>query len=498
MPRFTCSRYLLTSMLAGAATLVAAQPAPGPGGMNAPERKLLSMFDRDGNGRLDRDERQAARADLAAQRTPDRGFGGRPGRGGPDAALSAPTRPGPKVAPSEVEISQATLYDPGTVRTLFLTFDTPDWEAELEAFHNSDVEVPATLQVDGHTYEGVGVAFRGASSYMRAPRGSKRSLNVKIDHTHDKQALMGYRTLNLNNAFGDPSLMRAVVYTEIAKQYLPVPASNHVRLVINGESWGVYTNTAQFNKDFLRDHFQTPKGARWKVPGQPRDGAGLIYQGEDLAAYKARYEIKTQDNDDTWKALVRLTRVLHETPPAQLPIALAPLLDIDGTLRFLALENVLANSDGYWSRGSDFSLYLDPKGQFHVIPHDVNEAMMSADMHGGGPGRGMGSMGQGPGGASTDLDPLVAARDPSKPLISRLLAVPELRTKYLTHVREIATRWLDWSVLGPVVERHRALIEAEVRQDTRKLTSTEAFEASVQGLRQFAEARRKFLLEPLR
>src|SRR5262249_50235848 len=97
------------------------------------------------------------------------------------------------------------------------------------------------------------------------------------------------------------------------------------------------------------------------------------------------------------------------------------------------------------------------------------------------------------------------------PLRSRLLKVPSLRARYLTHVRTIAEDWLDWAKLGPVVGRYRALIEKDVEADTRKLSSTEAFqsaaadeaapaEATPRGrpsmsLRQFAERRRAYLLD---
>jgi hypothetical protein len=77
--------------------------------------------------------------------------------------------------------------------------------------------------------------------------------------------------------------------------------------------------------------------------------------------------------------------------------------------------------------------------------------------------------------AGPDLDPLIGMDDDRKPLRSRLLAVPALRARYLEHVRTIADQ-LAWENLGPIVARQRALIEAEVAIDTRKLTTTAAFE----------------------
>ena len=42
------------------------------------------------------------------------------------------------------------------------------------------------------------------------------------------------------------------------------------------------------------------------------------------------------------------------------------------------------------------------------------------------------------GGASAELDPLVGLDDATKPLRSKLLAVPALRERYLSYVRDIA------------------------------------------------------------
>jgi hypothetical protein len=108
-----------------------------------------------------------------------------------------------------------------------------------------------------------------------------------------------------------------------------------------------------------------------------------------------------------------------------------------------------------------------------------------------------------------ELDPLHAAKDSNKPLISKLLAVPALRARYLGYVRDIAERWLDWRKLEPVVKQHQALIAADVKADTRKLDSYDAFltgatgEVSVQGnpgpprrmaLKNFCDQRRAYLL----
>ena len=366
--------------------------------------------------------------------------------------------------------------------------------------------------------------------------------------------------MNLLNSHEDPSFLRSVLYSEVARDYIPTPKANFVRLVINGENWGIYVNAQQFNKEFLKDFFKTTKGNRWKAPGSPGGRASLAYLGDDPEAYKRSYTIKSKDNPKAWADLVKLCKVLNTTPPDKLVEAISPMLDVEGALKFLALENALVNNDGYWIRASDYCLFENEKGVFHVVPHDMNEGFVKPGgpgFGGGGPGRGgpgRGFRGPPDGGAQADvlvgpgagrgpeerrdgpdrgpggqpggrpegqggrpsiqgvkLDPLVAANDASKPLISKLLAVPELKAKYLGYVRDIGEKWLDWKKLGPIAEAYHAMILEDVKIDTHKLGSFEDFEKSLTqdisgrgfgpggggtiGLKNFADQRREYLLE---
>ena len=475
MAHRVCAPALLGFAGLLAASLTVRLPAQGFGfGVPQQEVKVVERFDSNGDKRLNAEERRAARASLG-------GWSTRPGRMG--FALPAAT-PGRRLTPSQVRTYRnEPVYDLATLRTFFLQFDAADWEQELMAFYNTDVEVPATVTVDGTNFTDVGVHFRGMSSYRMVPEGFKHSLNLSFDWMHGKQDLGGYQTFNLLNSNNDPTFVRTVIYSEISRRYIPTPKTNFVRVAINGESWGVYINAQQFNGDFVREWFGTRRGARWKVPGTPRGRGGLEYLGDDVAAYKRLYEIRTEDDAKAWGDLIALCRLLNTTPADALEEALAPLLDVDATLKFLALEVAMVNSDGYWTRASDYNLYQDVKGRFHVVPHDVNEALGSGDS------RGVGERG------GVELDPLVGVSDPSKPLRSKLLAVPALRTRYLGYVRDIAQQWLDWKTLEPMVTQYQGLVAADVKSDTRKLDTFEAFRTGVVTLRTFVEERRKFLLE---
>src|SRR5829696_9112049 len=87
------------------------------------QRKILKQYDKDGDGRLNAEERKAAREALKNQGGPG-GFG----KGGPKGGFGMrgkqdPPKPGPRVKPEDVTTYPGKpLYEPTVLRTIFLQF----------------------------------------------------------------------------------------------------------------------------------------------------------------------------------------------------------------------------------------------------------------------------------------------------------------------------------------------------------------------------------------
>ena len=424
--------------------------------------KVVHRFDKDGDGKLNEAERGEAREDL------------RDGREAPRVSRSSDETLAKTTLEDDLKASKAMatednvgLYDNNTLRTFYLRFYDEDWYEQLGDFYRTDVDVPADLIVDGKVYRSVGLRFRGSSSYFTV-ENEKKSFNIAVDADDENQRLFGYKTLNLLNGHSDASFLREVLYSRIARNYIPALRANFVKLVINGENWGIYINSQQFNKDFLSKWFNTRRGVRWKVP--PGRGSGLVYNGDNPTDYQESYQLKTNEKDvpNAWDDLINLCKTLQKTPDEQLEVELSRIFDIDRALWFLALENVFIDNDGYFSRGSDYAMYQDSNGRFHLLPYDSNETFRFA---GGG----------GPNSWETDvpmLSPVAQEHDEMRPVIKRLFAIPHLRTRYLAHVRTIVTDWLDWEKLVPIIEAYQSLIDEEVKADDKKLYSYEAFATS--------------------
>jgi hypothetical protein len=118
----------------------------GPGGMQS-ERKILAQFDADKDGRLNATERREAGPGSKVSLRKDRAWVAAAVReavaGSGLAARWRAARRGPEVSAADVKKYGAeSLYDQSVLRTLFFQFENDDWEKEMMAFNNTDVEVP--------------------------------------------------------------------------------------------------------------------------------------------------------------------------------------------------------------------------------------------------------------------------------------------------------------------------------------------------------------------
>lgn len=383
------------------------------------------------------------------------------------------------------------FYEKPTIRTLDLQFGQANYWLLLQQNYQNQTDIPATLTVDGTVYDSVGVRFKGQTSYFMLPNGTqKTSFNITLDHTDPDQELMGYETLNLNNAFQDPSFLREVVYLELIRDHVPAAKANFVHLNINGASWGLYPNVQQLNKDFISEWFLSNDGHRWRADrpdgqtgggpgpgGQWGDGtAALNDLGPDTTDYQTYYTLKGTDLDSNpWEALVRTCQKLEGLPQAQLADSLPKYLDIDRTLWFLATEIAFSDDDSYVHKGKmDYYLYWEPLTG-RMVPHefDGNSVMKSN---------------------AVNWSPFYHQNDANYPLLNRLLAVPAWRQRYLAHLRTIISEKMQSLNFNALVDGYVALIDAEVQADPKKLYSYSSFNSEVNVLKNFISNRRNYLL----
>jgi spore coat protein H len=263
---------------------------------------------------------------------------------------------------------EAQLYAPDRLLEVAIELDDGDWDVirhegqtassifsgcQDRAFEYS--EVPATVSVDGRTYENVAVRKKG---YLGSLSARRPSLKIDFDDLVDGQNFEGSTGLTLNNNRQDPTNARAcLAYALFARASVHAPACNFAHVTLNGQDRGFYTNVESIKKPFLARSFGDDSGNLY-------EGQGADFR-EDFLPF---LEKKTNEREADYRDVQQLTAALS-LPDDQLLDALEPILDIDAFLDFWAAEVLIGHWDGYDGDLNNFYVYRDPgNGRFYFIP----------------------------------------------------------------------------------------------------------------------------------
>lgn len=378
------------------------------------------------------------------------------------------------------------IYDLEVIRNIYLQFDQPDYWQQLLDNKDAGIDIPATMTVDGKNYPGVGVRFKGQTSYWGVPNSMKKSFNITIDYSDPDQNWEGHETINLNNAYQDASFMREVLYLHQIRKHIPAAKACYVRLYINGQDWGLYPHVQQLDGTYIKEWFFSNDGTRWRadrpdgtLPGGPGgmwgDGtAALNYLGTDTALYQKYYTLKRTEKENPWSDLIQVCDALNNTPLNQLIHVMPDYLDLDRTLWFLASEILFSDDDGYVYKGKmDYYLYWDPEtGRITPLEYDGNSVMKNN---------------------TVNWSPFYNANKVNYPLLNRLLAVPEIRQRYLAHFRTLMEDIFSVTEMNARINTIQGLISSHVQSDPKKLYPTSAFNPEINVLKNFVSNRTTFL-----
>jgi hypothetical protein len=388
------------------------------------------------------------------------------------------------------------FYDPSVLRTVNISFVQSNWETLLRNNYASETDLAGTVVVDGVNYPNVGIRIRGNTSFTGIPSGSQKfSLKLQMDFTDPNQQLMGYDTINLNNGWRDPTFSREVEFNNFLSQFVPNARANNVLVTINGQNWGVYNNVQQTDKRLLRSYFSNADGLRVRCANNP-SGPGLSYS----PTLNASYEIQDTAGLTLAQAtaeFIALTNTITNAPLTSLSVDV-PNMDraiaIDPSIWTVILENLLTDDDSYVNKGCDFMTYRDPVDtRTHIIQRDANETWVESTWA-----------------INRNFN------QANKPFLNRILGVPELRQRYMSHYRA-AKLGFNWASLQARFDARKALLQAAVEADPKRLYTLDNFNngfgsanvtlinritntaatglagGAIPGIRQFVDTRANFL-----
>lgn len=364
------------------------------------------------------------------------------------------------------------LFDKKSIGEIRLTLPAKNWVDALDSMRIYGMGMMAgSATIDGIRYEGVGVRFRGDKSYQL---GLKRNpFTIRLNFSDSAQNHQGHSSIKLSSALRDPSLVREVLFYEIAGKYMPASQACYTKLYVNDEYVGVFVNIESVDKPFLEKTFGSSGNAFFKagvdykpegLPACKQNIFGSLEYEDNIECYKGNFEANSASG---WAELQELTRILNNDPSK-----IDRILDVDHTLWMLALNNVMVNLSSYTGNHSvNYYLYRDNSGRFQPIHWDLNLAFGSYKNTGNGSDLELKGL--------QNLDPLLHADNPYKPLISQLLKEPLYKKIYLSHIRQILEDNFSNGWYEKRAQELQGMIVIPFNDDRNKLYSLDDFQRSL-------------------
>ena len=233
-----------------------------------------------------------------------------------------------------------------------------------------------SLTINGQHLNGIGARYKGNASFNLMRGSLKRNMKIKLDWTNKDQNYNSVETLNLNAGGLDPSKLRdAFSYWLFREAGVPAPRTTfaEMTLTIPGryekEHLGIYTIVEQVNKSFLKDRFGSKKGLLMK----PEGIASVEYHGDDWRFYAPLYRPDDEPLLAQSMRVMDFANVVNLSNEKQFRDSISSYLDIDGFLRFIAVNALIVNLDTLLAMPQNYYLHLSKDtNKFVFFPWDLD------------------------------------------------------------------------------------------------------------------------------
>lgn len=248
---------------------------------------------------------------------------------------------------------------------------------------------PADIYFNGLVWKHVGVRYKGNSS-LRANSG-KLPLRFNFDEFEadfegiSNQRFYGFKEIAMRSNYNDPSLIREKTADDLFRNFgVPAVHTAYYEVYINkgdgAEYYGVFTMCEIIFDTFLQDYFGSNTGNCYKPED---DGASFAQNGFTLDGFA----LKTNNGMGNKSDVQAMYNYLHASNrisnPEQWRKSLESVFDVDGFLKYLAVNNTIQNWDTYGLMPHNYFMYHDPAdGLLKWVVWDNNEAFQTGKMDG--------------------------------------------------------------------------------------------------------------------
>jgi spore coat protein CotH len=265
--------------------------------------------------------------------------------------------------------SAAHLADP-----LFSQETLPEFRLELSEESLQSLRDEPYIYVEGVLVYGqeriadVGIRTKGNKSWQ--PIDDKPSLKVKLNWSVPGQRFRGLEELTFNAMNDDHSMMHERIgYALYREAGVPSARATHAVLMLNEESYGLYTHLETVDEHLIERWFSDDSGALFE-----------LNDADYSDDYLAGFELKFADDESEShldENLLGVAEALTIEDPDSAMAAVEAHLQLDQFLLYWAVSAVIGQFDGYPYSipGDDSHVYDDPEsGRLHTLPHGIDES----------------------------------------------------------------------------------------------------------------------------
>jgi hypothetical protein len=302
----------------------------------------------------------------------------------PEPVASVPDEPG---------LPGSNLFVPDQVLDVRLTMDPAVFQ-ELEEHGNREEYVPAAgrLERAGRTtveLGQLGVRHKGAYSLhhcwdlfggvrSRELECQKLSLKLKFDAYDAEARFDGLKRLNLHASSGDASKLHELIAYQTFRDFgVDAPRAMPARVYVNGVLLGLFIAVEDVDGRYAAAHFPEARNGNLYKEIWPNAGA-------TDAAFRLALETNEEAGDVS--GMRAFAEAMANAAPEAIDAALAPFVDTEALLRYIAVDRALRNWDGIMAFYSplsphNFYWYQDdsPAQRFHLIPWDLDNTFWPFD-----------------------------------------------------------------------------------------------------------------------
>ena len=325
------------------------------------------------------------------------------------------------VASSSTVPSGTGLFDSSVVHAVSIDYDEAAYQAMIDTYVASgDKEwITATVTIDGTVFENVGIKLKGNSTLqgLRTTGNSGQNAGagqqaggpggdvsadepeglpwrIRLDKYVDGQNFEGETDIVVRDGRTETSLNEAVALELIGAAGMPTEEATPARFTVNGSNATLRLVIQNPDDNWDSDNFDS-EGILYKAEA----GGDYSYRGDDPASYADVFSVEASTSgEDDYTPLIALLKFLNESDDATFAAELGNHIDVQSFANYLAIQDLVANSDDIDGPGNNSYLRYDARtGLFTVVAWDQN---LSFSSMGGGMG-GPGQMGARPNDATT-------------------------------------------------------------------------------------------------